>query len=83
MDFAGSRIRDSLWTVGRTDERGYISSRLREAVYRRDGFACIQCGSTDELSLDHIHPWSLGGTDDFANLQTLCRSCNSRKGARI
>ena len=32
---------------------------------------------------DAIHPYSLGGEDTFDNLQTLCRPCNSRKGARV
>lgn len=63
--------------------RAKIPDSLRLAVYERDGFACLHCGTTDALSLDHIHPWSLGGPDTIENLQTLCRSCNSRKGARV
>ena len=31
----------------------------------------------------HIIPWSLGGEDTMENLQTMCRSCNSRKGNRV
>jgi hypothetical protein len=56
---------------------------LRLAVYERDGYACRQCGTSEALSLDHIHPFSLGGKDTFNNLQTLCCPCNSRKGARV
>lgn len=56
---------------------------LRREVYRRDGHRCLACGSRSPLSLDHIHPWSKGGSDTLDNLQTLCRPCNSRKGARI
>lgn len=60
-----------------------IDPELRRAVYERDGFSCVNCLATDDLSLDHIHPWSLGGPDTFENFQTLCRPCNSSKGDRV
>lgn len=63
--------------------RRYIPDSLRLAVYERDGWACLHCSSLDTLSLDHIYPHSLGGEDTFENLQTLCRPCNSRKGAKV
>jgi hypothetical protein len=53
---------------------------LRWTVFRRDGYACVWCGSDSDLTIDHIHPVALGGTNDVSNLQTLCRTCNSRKG---
>ena len=62
--------------------RDPIPKELREAVYERDGYKCVNCGSTEHLSLDHIYPWILGGEDTYDNLQTMCRSCNSRKGAK-
>jgi DNA-directed RNA polymerase subunit RPC12/RpoP len=52
------------------------------AIFARDGYRCLECGAREDLSVDHIQPVSKGGTDDAANLRTLCRSCNSRKGAR-
>jgi hypothetical protein len=59
-----------------------ISPRLRSAILERDGRNCRNCGATEDLTIDHIVPERLGGTQDPTNLQVLCRSCNSRKGAR-
>lgn len=60
----------------------YISATTRRAVYERDGCACVECGATERLSLDHIVPRSRGGGSGIDNLRVLCISCNSRKGAR-
>jgi 5-methylcytosine-specific restriction endonuclease McrA len=59
-----------------------IPHKLKWEVWKRDGFKCITCGSQDDLSIDHIHPECRGGGIEIQNLQTLCRSCNSRKCAR-
>ena len=55
---------------------------LTTQVLARDGFACRHCHTADNLTVDHITPLIKGGTNDLDNLQTLCRSCNSRKGDR-
>lgn len=60
-----------------------IPFEVRFLVFERDGFRCRECGSADDLTIDHVIPKSRGGTHAEDNLQTLCRSCNSRKGARI
>jgi hypothetical protein len=65
------------------EARKHIPVEVRRFVYERDEHRCVTCGSTERLSLDHIIPWSLGGADDPVNLQTMCRPCNSRKGARV
>lgn len=59
-----------------------IGQGLRMRVFERDGFTCCACGAKQSLTVDHIHPESKGGTLDPSNLQTLCRPCNSKKGAR-
>lgn len=51
----------------------------RETVLARDGGACVRCGQTDELTIDHIFPVSAGGTHALTNLRTLCKSCNSAR----
>jgi hypothetical protein len=41
---------------------------------------CADCGSTANLTIDHIRPITKGGTDHRRNLQCLCLTCNMRKG---
>jgi hypothetical protein len=52
------------------------------AAYERDGSVCRYCGSTDDLTVDHVVPRARGGSDNLENLAVACRRCNSRKGAR-
>lgn len=61
----------------------YISKERRQRILERDDFRCVSCGSTEDLTLDHKVPRSRGGGHSDSNLQTMCRPCNSRKGARI
>jgi hypothetical protein len=49
-------------------------------VLERDGHRCLACGATTRLHVDHIKPVSRGGRNDLDNLQTLCVTCNARKG---
>jgi len=69
--------------LGPERQRTGISDALRRFIYERDGYRCVKCGAADDLTLDHIHPWVLGGVNDAANLRTLCRPCNSRKNATV
>lgn len=59
----------------------HTKSEWRE-IMRRDGWKCLRCGSTKNLSKDHVVPIAGGGSNGADNLQTLCTSCNSWKGAR-
>ena len=56
--------------------------KIRAHVFARDGYACRLCGRGDQLTLDYVIPMSKGGAQSVDNAQTLCRSCNSRKGMR-
>jgi hypothetical protein len=79
-------------------KRGLVTGRAkREAVFARDNWHCTDCGrsageayvnsrgraAVTGLEVDHIIPRSAGGTSDLDNLQTLCSSCNGRKGANV
>lgn len=61
-------------------KKASIPIKLRWAIWERDNFTCLHCGDRRYLSIDHITPESMGGTLHPENLQTLCQSCNSKKG---
>ncbi len=63
-------------------KKAKIPASLRRAVYERDEYRCVTCRSHIDLTLDHIYPESLGGETTEANLQTMCRPCNLRKGVQ-
>lgn len=54
----------------------------RRNVLRRDGHQCVYCGSSERLTIDHVHPKSRGGRDTWENLAAACTRCNNRKGNR-
>jgi len=56
-----------------------IQPKLRDFILTRDGGACKRCGSSCDLTVDHIFPQSIGGTHAKTNLRTLCRQCNSAR----
>jgi hypothetical protein len=61
-----------------------ISKRLRYEILRRDNHACRYCGMSApdvKLTVDHVVPVALGGTDKPSNLVTACEPCNSGKSA--
>ena len=63
-----------------------VSDKIRYLVFERDDFKCRACGDYPPncvLQIDHIVPYSKGGSNDIDNLQTLCRVCNLGKGTRI
>lgn len=72
-------IRSRMW---RDFNKGTASPRslvFDEKVKMRAVPACVYCGSTVNLSADHLLPTSKGGPDDGSNLVRACRSCNSSK----
>ncbi len=61
-----------------------IPSDVKVEVWRRDNGRCVKCGATDNLHLDHILPFSRGGTSLSAeNIQILCARHNLEKRDRI
>jgi len=61
------------------NQRKAIPKQRREIILRKFGFKCVECQTDKNLEIDHIKPYSLGGTDEEENLQVLCKSCNRKK----
>lgn len=68
----------------RQRSRMTVSRRLRFEILRRDGHTCRYCGGSAPdvaLTVDHVKPAALGGSDDPTNLVTACTQCNSGKAS--
>jgi hypothetical protein len=63
--------------------RAPIPERVRHEVWRRDGGACVDCGSRERLEYDHIVPVSRGGANTARNIELRCEPCNRKKGAKV
>jgi 5-methylcytosine-specific restriction endonuclease McrA len=58
-------------------------AQLRLFVLRRDNFCCHYCGKGScKLTLDHVKPRKLGGSDSPSNLVAACQTCNDAKGSK-
>lgn len=42
---------------------------------------CLCCKTKKDLTIDHVRPLYMGGSNYPSNLQPLCQSCNASKGA--
>lgn len=58
--------------------RGVVLTRHN--IFKRDNFQCQYCGTTKELTLDHLVPKAKGGRSTWNNLVTACKRCNAKKG---
>lgn len=61
-----------------------VSKRTRYEVLRRDDNTCRYCGGRAPevvLTIDHVVPTALGGTDDPSNLVAACKDCNAGKSS--
>ncbi len=61
------------------DKKKFLTGKIKD-----DGKCeCAICQDSfflDELEMDHIKPWSLGGRTVLSNAQLLCSACNRKKG---
>jgi len=54
----------------------------RKNLFKRDNGRCQYCGTTKNLTVDHIIPISRKGETSWVNCVICCHDCNSKKGQR-
>lgn len=59
------------------------SKPSRSMIYKRDNHKCQYCGSTKNLTIDHIVPRSRGGENTWENMTVACISCNTKKSNKL
>ncbi len=72
------------WEVKSSSSEEKRRSQLNyKKVYKRDGYQCQYCnyaiGRSTEfrpLHIDHLKPWSAGGSNKMDNLVVACSKCN-------
>jgi len=67
------------------DKRTFTPEQRRIVWNSEEKKACASCRRQlrwDDFTVDHIAAWIRGGKTSLKNAQLMCRSCNSRKGAR-
>lgn len=63
--------------------RPTFNAKDKAHLYSAQKGKCNGCGvkfPVRNMTVDHIRPFSKGGSDKPSNLQLLCGSCNSMKG---
>ena len=61
--------------------RRYLPTAIKRQVFQRDNGRCSfkgingkSCASEQHLEIHHLKPWSIGGSHELNNLQTLCHA---------
>lgn len=61
-----------------------ITKRTRYEILKRDNHTCRYCGDSApdvKITVDHVTPLALGGSDSPDNLVAACRDCNAGKSS--
>lgn len=82
-----SKRRSMAWAKTSRQSRGYGAAwgKQRKAALERDKRLCQPCLAltpprvTLATQVDHIKGKADGGTDDLANLQSICQDCHTTK----
>ena len=64
-----------------------VNSFIKLKIIRKYDFKCLYCGhigsQKNYLTVDHVFPKHLGGTNSQENLACCCKECNGKKGSML
>lgn len=63
-----------------------VRTARRRLIIERDDWTCYLCSKKltySEIHIDHLVPYSRGGSSDSSNLSVACAFCNISRGNRI
>lgn len=75
------RINEQKRRTGKISIYSDLSDNYWNELLEYYGAKCMRCGSTEDLSHDHIIPisWGFISSHTYLNSQILCKSCNTSK----
>jgi len=75
------------YTNLRRERKLKINEKKSSIVYKNTYYTfknkCFNCGCSDNLAVDHHYPLSKGFALTINNAVLLCKSCNSKKAAKL
>ena len=92
---AAPKLRQVRRARKRAADYGYTGEHFTEAEWWAPlelyGGVCFACGTApgpetppeEGLTVDHVVPLTLGGSNAIENIQPLCAACNNEKGATV
>jgi HNH endonuclease len=85
--YVGEGIESPPWQKSLVDHMA-IPALVRQRVINNAQYRCEYCKTSSKLTgmpltMEHIQPQSLGGSDDLSNLAAVCYRCNEFKGANV
>jgi 5-methylcytosine-specific restriction endonuclease McrA len=63
----------------------WIKSNAK-SIIRRTAKRCAYCNKKlkkHEITIDHLVPIALGGTDEYNNIVPACEACNNKKSGKL
>jgi len=75
------KIKPFNFGLEKTERKRSLTSADKKRIAAEQGYNCKKCSNRlkTRYHIDHIKPFSQGGSDSARNLQALCSNCHDEK----